>query len=53
MALKLYSMLTYMILFLRESIEIAGQLSKQKVCKREESRAPNKALKLLVKRGEN
>lgn len=31
-ALKLYSMLTYMILFLRESIEIAGQLSKQKVC---------------------
>lgn len=54
-ALMLYSMLTYMILFLRESIEIAGQLSKQKVCttKGRKVGPPNKALKLLVNRGEN
>lgn len=54
-ALRLCSMLNYMILFLKESIEIAGQLSKQKLCTTKGRKAgpPNKALKLLVKRGEN
>ena len=54
-ALRLYSMLNYMILFLKESIKIAGQLSQQKVCTTEGKKAgpPNKALKLLIKRGEN
>ena len=54
-ALRLCSMLNYMILFLKESIEIAGQLSKQKVCTTKGRKAgpPNTALKLLVKRGEN
>lgn len=54
-ALRLCSMLNYMILFLKESIEIAGQLSKPKLCTTKGRKAgpPNKALKLLVKRGEN